>query len=492
MADDPSRKFIDELRARVSQMLEGLDQEMPIAATVAFTVKTAKEENFVRNSEKLTDGTRKLPGCNVFAYHERRPENGSDYGDSVEYLIYEDWETVRQFTRQWDSDHLKDFQYKVSDLIAAPPELRWYYGWSDTATGRIPKTGQTRCYDVSGKEIPCADTGQDGEHRAGAAWPSPRFNDNYDGTVTDRLTGLIWLKNADAFGEVEWRDALIRAKQLCDGEYGLDDGSRRGDWRLPNIRELFSLIDYGTGVPLIPEKHPFEKVRSAIYWTNTSLIAAPNLAWMMTLGIGPTVFDLKINPNRMWPVRGRSTNVPRTGQTTCWDEKGMPITDCEGTGQDGEIRAGLRWPDPRFTDNGDGTVTDNLTGLVWLKNADPFGFKPWKEALDECNRLCSGQYGLSDDSEAGDWRLPNIKEIESLVDYNRAGPCLPDGWDKVYVNVRPSSYWTSTSVAEAPSEAMFIILGVGPAIFESKEHPFFVWPVRSKRKAWNGSHVKHA
>lgn len=491
MSEDQSENPIDELRARVSQMLKGLDQEMPIAATVAFSVKKTKEETFVRNSEKLTDGTRKLPGCNIFAYHERRPEDDSDSGDSVDYLIYEDWDTVRQFTRQWDSEHLKDFQYKVVDLISDLPVLRWYYGWSDTAAGRIPKTGQTRCYDGSGKEIPCAGTGQDGEHRAGTAWPSPRFNYNYDGTVTDRLTGLIWLKNADEFKEVKWKEALDRAGQLCDGEHGLTDGSRRGDWRLPNIRELFSLIDYGTGVPLIPANHPFENVRSAIYWTNTSLIAAPNLAWMMTLGIGPTVFDLKINPNRMWPVRGRSTNVPRTGQTTCWNEEGMP-EDCEGTGQDGEIRAGVRWPDPRFTDNYDGTVTDNLSGLVWLKNADPFGFTRWHEALEQCNKLCSGQYDLSDESQPGDWRLPNIKEIESLVDYNRAGPCLPDGWDKVFVNVRPSSYWTSTSVAKAASEAMFIILGVGPAIFESKEHPFFVWPVRSKRKTWNGSHVKHA
>lgn len=481
MSEDPQKKFIDELRARVSKMLKGLDQEMPIAATVAFMVNKEKEENFIRNSDKLTDGTRRLPGCNIFAYHERRPVEGgtSPDSDAVEYLIYEDWETVRQFEKQWDSEHLREFQYKVGPLIIGPPDLRWYYGWSDTVGGRVPRTGQIFCYDARGKEIPCKGTGQDGEYRAGTAWPTPRFNDNYDGTVTDRLTGLIWLKDADYFGEVMWEEAVSKARQLAHGKYGLKDGSKRGDWRLPNIRELFSLIDYGTGVPLIPENHPFVNVQTSIYWTNTSLIAAPNLAWMMTLGIGPTVFDLKINPNRMWPVRGKSTSVPRTGQTTCWSQIGAPIADCKGTGQDGEIRAGVRWPDPRFTDNGDGTVTDNLTGLVWLKNADPFGFKTWQQALDECNKLSSGDYGLSDGSKPGDWRLPNIKEIESLVDYDRAGPCLPDGW-QVFENVRPSSYWTSTSVAEAPSEAMFIILGVGPAIFESKEHPFFVWPVRSK------------
>lgn len=485
MSEDPQKKFIDELRARVSQMLEGLDQEMPIAATVAFMVNKAKEENFIRNSDKLTDGTRRLPGCNIFAYHERRPVDGETPPDdnAVEYLIYEDWETVRQFEKQWDSEHLQDFQYKVGDLILGPPDLRWYYGWSDAAGGRVPKTGQIYCYDVRGKQIPCKGTGQDGEYRAGTAWPTPRFNDNYDGTVTDRLTGLVWLKNADEFGGVVWKEAVSKARELCDGEHDLKDGSQRGDWRLPNIRELFSLIDYGTGVPLIPEINPFKNVLSSIYWTSTSLIAAPNLAWMMTLGIGPTVFDLKINTNRMWPVRGKSTNVPRTGQVTCWGPIGEPVPDCVGSGQDGEIQAGVRWPDPRFTDNEDGTVTDNLTGLIWLKNADPFGFKKWQQALEECNELSSGQYGLRDDSKPGDWRLPNIKEIESLIDYNRAGPCLPKGWEKVFQNVRASSYWTSTSVAKAPSEAMFIILGVGPGIFESKEHQFFVWPVRSKYQA---------
>ena len=326
MSEDPFKGVIDELRARVSQMLKGLDQDMPIAATVAFMVKKEKEENFIRNSDKLTDGTRRLSGCNVFAYHERRPVDGPQWpSDSVEYLIYEDWETVRQFIGQWDSEHLQDFQYKVGPLIVGLPDLRWYYGWSDSAGGGVPKTGQMSCYDVKGRAILCEGTGQDGEYRVGTKWPTSRFHDNYDGTVTDRLTGLTWLQDADYFGEVRWEEALSKARQLAAGKHGLKDGSRRGDWRLPNIRELFSLIDYGTGDPIIPANHPFENVQRAIYWTNTSLIAAPNLAWMMTLGIGPTVFDLKINPNRMWPVRGKSTNVPKTGQFTCWSQEGAPV-----------------------------------------------------------------------------------------------------------------------------------------------------------------------
>ena len=478
---------IDGLRAEVTRMLDRLDPDSPIAATVLFQVSRSKENAFVRNADALAEGTRKLPGCNVFAYHERQgDQSGGGRGAAVEYLIYEDWETVGQFRAQWDSEHLKKFQYGVGDLLAGPPDLRFYHGWSEAGSGggpALPKTGQKRCWDARGSLVACEGTGQDGALRVGAAWPSPRFADNGDGTVTDRLTNLIWLKDADRFGEVTWEQALANVKNLGSGSCGLEDDSRPGDWRLPNIRELFSLIDYETGDPIIPAGHPFQNVRRSIYWTSTSLASAPTLAWMMTLGIGPTVFDLKINPNRMWPVRGEKSRVPRTGQQTCWSQHGEPYEDCAGTRQDGDLRAGAAWPERRFDDNGDGTVTDHLTGLVWLKNANPFGLRTWQQALDDCNRLESGRHGLSDGSRPGDWHLPNIKEIESLVDYNRFGPCLPAGYEHVFEGVRPSSYWTSTSVALAPTEAMFIILGVGPAIFETKEHPFFVWPVRHRRRA---------
>lgn len=348
-------------------------------------------------------------------------------------------------------------------------------------TRGVARTGQKRCWDVAGAVIDCAGTGQDGAYRTGVEWPSPRFIDNGDGTVEDALTGLVWLKDADAFGELTWEQALAVVRGLDSGSAGLSDGSAAGDWRLPTIKELFSLIDYESSNPIIPSDNPFENVRSSIYWTSTSLASAPTLAWMMTLGIGPTVFDLKVNPNRLWPVRGEATRlVAKTGQQVCWNGDGESVS-CRGTGQDGELRTGLEWPSPRFTDNGDGTVTDELTELVWLKNANAFGWRTWQQALDDCNGLCSGAVeGLSDRSRKGEWRLPNINEIESLVDYGRFGPCLPDGWQQVFENVQPSSYWTSTSVAAAPTEAMFIILGVGPSIFESKEHPFYVWPVRDR------------
>jgi quinol monooxygenase YgiN len=477
--------LIDQLRAQVSQMLSSLPQAMPIAAIVIFHVDQTKEDQFKAMADALTEATRKLPGCNVFAFHKAIQ---SKVANAVEYLIYEDWETTALFRPQWESEHLKAFQYNLGGLLVALPDLRFYYGWPEYrrpvvgTVARVAQTGQKRCWNTRGARIDCTGTGQDGEKQAGEAWPTPRFSDNRDGTVTDNLTGLVWLQDADRFGEVTWDAALTNAKGLASGRRGLMDGSVAGDWRLPTIRELFSLIDYDTADPIIPAGHPFMNVRSAIYWTSTSLAAAPSLAWMMTLGIAPTVFDLKTNANRMWPVRkGEITRVAQTGQMQCWDTGGHVIP-CAGTGQDGEFQAGAPWPDPRFTDNRDGTVTDNLTGLIWTKNANPFGWRTWEQALRDCNDLASGGIeGLTDGSVAREWRLPNIREIESLVDYNNTGPCLPTGHP--FANVRPSSYWTSTSVASAPTEAMFLILGVGPAIFESKEHPFFVWPVRDRRPA---------
>ena len=74
-----------------------------------------------------------------------------------------------------------------------------------------------------------------------------------------------------------------------------------------------------------------------------------------------------------------SINLPQTGQTTCFDVDGVEIP-CIGSGQDGNVRAGMAWPEPRYTDNGDGTMTDNLTGLIWMQDCGVTGFMSWQDA----------------------------------------------------------------------------------------------------------------
>ena len=83
-----------------------------------------------------------------------------------------------------------------------------------------------------------------------------------------------------------------------------------------------------------------------------------------------------------------------------------------GPGDAGEWQKGVAWPDPRFTDNQDGTATDNMTGLTWMKDTFCWPAKDttWYDSLDYCNALADGQCGLSDSSAPGDWRLPNAKQ----------------------------------------------------------------------------------
>ena len=169
------------------------------------------------------------------------------------------------------------------------------------SSASVPKTGQTQCWDTSGNLIGCAGTGQDGEYQAGVS-VAPRFTDNLDGTVTDNLTKLIWLLDANCFGLQEWQPALDAANTLADGSCGLMDGSVAGDWRLPNLRELHSLIDYGHGLPALPPVHPFSGVQSARYWSSTST-GNPLNAWHVTLTAGGITFALKTSSIWVWPVR---------------------------------------------------------------------------------------------------------------------------------------------------------------------------------------------
>jgi hypothetical protein len=112
-----------------------------------------------------------------------------------------------------------------------------------------------------------------------------------------------------------------------------------------------------------------------------------------------------------------TVDLPQTGQSSCWDASGV-VVPCTGTGQDGDLRAGVAWPTPRFTANGDGTLTDELTGLVWLADTDCLGTTSWQGALaavaafnaDPAGAGCSGYSGLH-----SDWRLANVTELESLV-----------------------------------------------------------------------------
>ncbi len=143
----------------------------------------------------------------------------------------------------------------------------------------------------------------------------------------------------------------------------------------------------------------------------------------------------------------------------------------ERPGDDGDLQMGVEWPVPRLTDNNDGTVTDNLTKLVWLKNADCFGSGDWYQALIWSNNLETGSCGLTDNSSKGEWRLPNRNELLSLVDINYrdhyvypwSGPLpIAFGEDDAhpFINLQEVHYWTSsTSVVNFGANAWYVFMG---------------------------------
>jgi len=187
-----------------------------------------------------------------------------------------------------------------------------------------------------------------------------------------------------------------------------------------------------------------------------------------TAGTGHTIDDI-------YNLINKRAFVPKTGQTGCWDASGTPIS-CTGTGHDGEYQKGVTLPSPRFTDNSNGTVTDNLTGLIWLKNANCFEQKDWATALS-CKSLASGLgCGLTDGSTAGQWRLPNRFELESLLDLSTFNPPLPTGHPFTGVNL--NWYWTSTTVAFSTTYAWCVNLADSYVGSNSKTTTCYVWPVR--------------
>ena len=143
----------------------------------------------------------------------------------------------------------------------------------------------------------------------------------------------------------------------------------------------------------------------------------------------------------------------------------------------------------RYIDNGNGSVTDLRTGLIWLKNANCFGRQKWKMAMQSAANLASGQCGLSDDSRRGRWRLPTKDEWEAMVDKKYEEPALSNAagtghWKEgdAFVGVKSkrfdSWYWASSTRASYAGYAWGVNLGNGNVDNFVKSYTLYVWPVR--------------
>ena len=207
-----------------------------------------------------------------------------------------------------------------------------------------------------------------------------------------------------------------------------------------------------------------------------------------------TILESQINDGIRAPV-------PQTGQKISMHP-----------GDDGDIQAGVTWPDPRFTVNVNeaedlnqnelcdgnescnGTVTDNFTGLVWLQNANCFGTDNWYNAITAANGLTgdgTSSCGLNDNSQSGDWRLPNVREIQSLMDYGHTFPTLLLPIDHPFTDVQvgginesPARYWTSTSTGSSNDGVYSVSLSVGWVErlgIDGTDFSLFTWPVRDRQ-----------
>lgn len=318
-------------------------------------------------------------------------------------------------------------------------------------------TGQMLCYDADGREIACAGSGQDAEFMIGRAWPVPRF-DLQGELVLDRLTGLVWPQHA-GLGEfpLTWREAL-------EFVAGMNRARRFGfaDWRLPNRRELRSLISHQSRRPALPAGHPFREVFAGWYWSSTTAAISPAHAWYVDLDGGRMFYGGKDQSYMVWPVRGRSDVLAVTGQANCFDDRGE-VVHCAGSGQDAEFAAGVAWPVPRFTPRGD-AVHDHLTGREWRRDASLGAAITWPEALAAIGRL------------GGGWRLPNINELESLVDCAAHRLALPPGHP--FRNVGDVCWSSTTSVYE-PDWAWALYVEKGAVgVGQKRQARFHVWAVR--------------
>jgi len=350
----------------------------------------------------------------------------------------------------------------------------------------LPKTGQTKCYDTAGVDIPCAGTGQDGDILAGVPWPDPRFTTNgspslADTTITDNLTGLVWASNANIMptrdpgwdkdalvndGCVTWQHALDYVAKL-NGENYLG----HSDWYLPNVNELESLVNAGeeNGSAVWLKTQGFTNVATADYWSSTNSPVYTYDAWYVEVSSGQVRLYEKSFDKRVWPVRsGPNDSYPaplwKTGQTITYYQ-----------GDDGDLQKGVAWPNPRFTSH-DGTVTDNLTGLMWIKNAQQISViypgAPWQQTLDYVKGMNNGTY---ENFGYTDWRLPNRKELYSLTDFSRYNPSLPSGHP--FTNVQNNWYWSSTTYASYTLNA-WSVWGGTVFFMVAKSYYDYQWPVR--------------
>ena len=315
--------------------------------------------------------------------------------------------------------------------------------WASAArAGQAPDTGQTKCYGMTG-EIACPEPGepfygQDAQHGTAAQRSFVKFNAQGQALpddasswsmVRDTETGLVWEVKDSKDGSIDYGNPHDADNRYTWYE---DNASRNGgdpgmpgegtdtsdfigalnsqsfggysDWRLPSAKELIWVLDRGVDGPLYIWSSYFPNAADE-YWTATTDPSSSSRCATATLKIGMMNYPGKTASYAAMAVRGSS-------------------------------------PPPQFRNNGDGTVSDISTGLMWQKNSVQ-GIS-WQDALAYCSGLKLGGHS--------DWRLPDVNELISLVDYSQSSPSI----DEQYFTNTALHYWSSTSYPTDPGKAYHV------------------------------------
>ncbi|WP_424933830.1 DUF1566 domain-containing protein [Amaricoccus macauensis] len=313
----------------------------------------------------------------------------------------------------------------------------------------VVDTMQDRCFDLAGDAIDCpaegdALYGQDAQY----ARTESAYADNGDGTVSDTVTGLSWQQTPP-----EDRLQYAEAMSYCAA---LELGGRT-DWRVPSIKELYSLAD-NRGELLKPEEGtPTPYIDTGVfdfsypqgpmafagqYWSSTLYVKGP-----VQNGRNQAAFGFNFADGH---IKAYGTGLDFfTGAAA---SGGLTGPDGKAPGNFVRCVAGEAgvYGVNAFSDNGDGTVTDAATGLMW-QQADDGTRREWSEALAYCEALELGGHS--------DWRLPDSKALQSIVDYERTSIPAIDDIFGVTQDSETLDYWTSTTFGDWKTYANVIAFG---------------------------------
>ncbi|QIW09327.1 DUF1566 domain-containing protein [Francisella sp. LA112445] len=376
----------------------------------------------------------------------------------------------------------------------------------DHSKNKIPDTGQSNCYNNTGIII-CPKKGmsffgQDAQYIINP----PAFRDNNDGTITDLNTGLMWTKEVNT-KKLTYDQAIKSTNNIKAGGYT--------DWRIPTIKELYSIIDYNGygGTPSHNDNNAILHRPNNVYpprgdrkrflephqrgelfnsrrgdSTNNfngnmnghrDMYDIPSNAIPF---INTRYFDFeygnKADGDRymdaQWVSSTKYVNTTMNGNQTFFGVnfadgriKGYPYHTNLLKGEKKYYVRYVRGPKSyganKFVDNNDGTITDNSTGLMWSKKDSDKGMN-WQDALLYCQNLSTAKYN--------DWRLPNAKELQYIVDYSRSpdttnSPAI----DPIFMTTQIANeggqkdypyFWTSTTHLDGidpGSNAIYVSFG---------------------------------